>query len=367
MAGLIRACGTAAVPSTSMFWKLPSELIVLIMCHTPSSDLANLIRTDRFMNGVFNTHKARIFKRIQAYQFPEFLEWFGDLPGFDGPIPGNNRSFQQIRCLQGVVLSLHWRHVVPIPCDNIPRCTLLQLLERYGGWRYLDFLNVLKHYVEQGAQKLYRKLHEEIPVMDGRLAKSMVLCFFSMSLDAAMVEEGESEELAFTPASVEDGFMPARVKNGLKWFRKEPHTLQKLMIKALRFLIFRIANRLQLEDVATSSRLWYLAGEFRLLTPVQTEEDFDDLSSQVLAKTLLQAFFFYGVGMALQLCEEPACREVRLAQSLIESHFESNLQDQLDATISGVAIEIDPTIREGSLWAAGIGFPTFGWIVTDQE
>lgn len=328
---------------------------MLIMCHTSSNDLANLIRTDRFVNQVFNFHKAWIFKRIQVYQFPECLEWFGDLPGFDGPIPGNNRTSEQIRCLQGVLLSLDWPNVAPVPYGYRPRWALLHLLERYGGWRYLDFLNVLKRYMEQEAQKLYRKLHEEMPVMNGRLAKSMVLCFFSMSWHAATVEEGELEELAFMPANVENGFMPARVEKGLKWFRKEPQSLQKLMIKALQFLIFRIANRLRLEDVIGS------------LTAVQTEEEFDNLSSEILAKTLIEAFFFYGVGMALQLCEEPANREVRLVQSLIVSDFEYNLQDQLNATSSGTAPEIDPSIREGSLWAAGIGFPTFGWIVTDKR
>lgn len=355
MADVIRACGIA----TSIFRKLPTELIVLMMCHTSISDLANLIRTDKFMNQVFNTHKAWIFKSIQVYQFPEFLECFGDLPGFGGPIPGNNRTSEQIRCLQGVVLSLDWQHVIPVLCDDRPRWALLHLLERYGGWRYLNFLNVLKHHMEKEARELYRKLHEEIPVMNRRLAESMVLCFSSMSWHAATVEEGELEELAF---------MPANAENGLKWFRKEPPTFQELMVKALEILIFEIAARLRLDDVVDPwFRQWHLLGGTGSLTAVQTKEDFDDLSSETLAKTLLEAVFFHGVGMTLQMCEESANREVRLAQSLIVWDFEANLKDQLNATSSGTVPEIDPAMREGSLWAAGIGFPTKGWIVTDKK
>lgn len=369
MADVTRASETAAVASctssTSIFQKLPPELIVLIMSHTLAIDLVNLIQTDRFMNAVFNTHKAWIFKRIQVHQFPEFLEWFGDLPGFDEPIPaplGNNRSFKQLRCLQGAVLSIESRHLIPSSFDDQLTLGLLHLLERYGGWRYLNLLNVLKHNVKQVSQELCSKLHEEIPVLNERLAKSMVLCFFNMSWNTATFNEGELEEVAPMLAIVENESTPAKIENALILFRKEPQNLQKLMMKALQLLMFRMATRLQLEDVVASYRTLYLPAGLAGPTPVQTEEDFDNLSSEILARTLLEAFFFFGVGTALQLCEEPADPDLRLAQSLIVLNFESNLQDYLDAIILGIAPEMNLIVREGSLWAAGIGFPISDWI-----
>ena len=337
-----------------MFRKLPTEMIVLIMCHTTRTDLANLVQTDKFMNEIFKNHKACIFRRMQVYQFPEFSGWFGDLPGFDGPIPGGNQTSEQIQCLKDVVLSLNWRGAVPASRGDEAGWVFLQLLEQYGGWRYLYFLNTLKHHLEKEAQNLYIMFHEKIPVMNGKLAMSMVLCLSRMSWDATTIQGVEEEE--------ELAVMPARVENRLQLFRKEPQTLRELIIRTLWYLIFRIVKQAQLLNIVTSYRQRYPPGGIGSSTMVQTEEDFVNLSSEILAKTLLKSFFYFGVTIALQLCEEPVDQVVKIAQSVILWEFEANLRDQLDATVS----YIDPSIQEGSLWAAGIGFPTKGWIRKDK-
>ena len=342
----------------SMFRKIPNEVIVLIMCHTTSSDLTRLIRTEKSMNEIFQKHKRCIFKRAQQFQFPEFLECFGDLPGFDGPIPGDHRTSEQIQCLEDVVLSFDWRRQVPTPCSGDASMVFLQLLERHGGWRYLYFLSVIKFQMEVEAQSICRILYEEIPDMTEGIAKAIVFCFSRMSWNAVIVEGGEAEQC------VE---IRMRVQDRLKFFRQEPLTLQELMKRTLTYLIFRIGDRLRLNVIVTGYRHWYLPAGVGNMTPMEIDADWHDVASNIMAKTLLESFFFHGITNILQLCDEATRFDIALAQAVIIRDFTRHLENHLVAAAFGTVPHVDPAILEGSLWAAGIGFPTFGWFCHEQR
>lgn len=339
---------------TSMFRKLPPEIIMLIMCHTNSEDLPNLIQSEKSLNETFKTHKTYIFKRMQIYQFPEFSEWFGDLPGFDGPIPGGNRTPEQIQCLKDVVLAMDWRD------PEEPRCSgkkaareMLHLLEQYGGRRYLYFLGVMKKHVEEDAGKLYRISQRAIPSMSEGLARETALCFFRMSLNAAAAPGGQGEDLAD---------MPARVENRLRFFRQEPLNLQKLMTATLGFLIVYLAETLQFGEVLERHRHRHQRILIERSRPAQRAEDFYQISSEPMTKMLLECFFFYGITIVLKLCEVPVNNDVKKARSAIVELFEQNLLSHHVATSFGIVVHVDPSIQEGLLWAAGLGFPNIRFV-----
>ena len=346
MQGKKRMQGRKSRPS--IFQTLPREIIVLVMCHTRSPDLANLIQADKSTNEIFKNHKISIFKRMQICQFPEFSGWFGDLPGFDGSTLGNNRTSEQVQRLRDVVFTFEWRSQVAAPSNYKAAGLVLHLLERYGGWRYLYYLYALKCHVEGEAQNLYRISHMTIPSMNKGLAKAMLLCFSIMSWRESTVG-GEVEELAD---------MPARVGKRLKIFQQEPPTLQDSMRTTLRFLIYRMSGRLQLAKIA--SYYWQDA------PPVQTDEALLNLISEIMTKLLLECIFYFGVGNTVQLCEKSAKYDLMIARSWIQGRFGQDLRQLLNAIGLGIDQGIDPCIQEGSLWAAGIGFPTLGWVVTDE-
>ena len=341
----------------AIFRVLPTEIIVLVMCHTRSGDLANLIQTDNSMNEIFQNHKMWLFKRMQICQFSEFSGWFGDMPGFDGPILGNNRTSEQIQCLKDVVFTFDWRITEVAPSDDEAAKVFLHLLERYGGWRYLYFLNAVKRHMEQEAQSLYKFSHMAIPSMNEESAKAMVLCFARMSWRAATVLGGKMKE----PAD-----MSARVEYRLKFFQREPRTLQKLMTKILRLLIYRIGKRLQVTDTVTLYQYINQSAGFGILIPVPSEEELYDSASAIMTRLLLECCFFYGITFAMQLCEEPVNEEVKAAQSWIIRRFEHALMYATRFSNVDTVLIADSSIREGSLWAAGIGFPTLGWFRSNK-
>lgn len=338
---------------TSMFRKLPPEITMLIMCHTNSEDLPNLIQSEKSLNEIFKTHKTCIFKRMQIYQFPEFSEWFGDLPGFDGPIPGGNRTPEQIQCLKDVVLAMDWRDTEGPRCSGKKAAReMLHLLEQHGGRRYLYFLGVMKKHVEEDAGKLYRISQRAIPSMSEGLAKETALCFFRMSLNAAAAPGGQEEDLAD---------MPARVENRLKLFRQEPLTLQKLMTATLGLLIVCLAKTLQFGEVLERHRHRHQRILIERSRPAQRAEDFYQISSEPMTKMLLECFFYYGISIVLKLCEVPVNNDVKKARSAIVELFEQNLLNHHTAISFGIVVHVDPSIQEGLLWAAGLGFPNIGF------
>ena len=352
-------------PKVSAFQQLPSEVILDIMCHTASDDLKRLIRTDKSMDEIFKTHKRCIFKRMQRYQFPEFLECFGERPGFDGPVSGDSRTFEQIQCLKDVILSFHWLRVILITSGGIPARLFLHLLERYSGWRYLYFLEAVKRQIEEDAQRLRRISFEGKLDMTGEQAKAMALGFSRMSWNAAALG-GEAETYAEMSEVDRVTEVRIRVKNRLKFFRKEPATLQELMARTLTVLIFRIAQVLRLDFFVTRYQKFYLPAGMASLTIAQIVAGWDDLASKIMAVTLLECFFFYGLTNSLRLCEEPFAVDLLEAETLIVWEFCRNLEDHLQAVASGTVPHVHPDILEGWLWAAGLEFPIFGWFVTDR-
>ena len=362
---------TAARPGrrskVSAFRKLPDEVILGIMCHTASGDLKILIRTDKFMNKIFETNKSCIFKRMQKYQFPEFLECFGETPGFDGPVSDDSRTSEQIQCLKDAVLSLNWRRVISRISGGAPATLFLHLLERYGGWRYLYFLDTVKRQTEEDAQRLRRISLVGNFEVTGEQAKAMVLCFSRMSWNAAAGEGGEARTHADMSEVDRFAEVRMRVENRLKFFRKGPAALQELMERILTVLIFRIAQALRLDVIVTAYQRFYLPPGIASLTMAQRVAGWDDLVSEIMAKTLLQCFFFYGVTNLMWLCEEPINVDMMEAESLILCEFRRHLVDHLQAVASGTVPHVNPHILEGSLWAAGLEFPIFGWFVTEPR
>lgn len=333
-----------------MFQRLPTEIIALVMCHTWSGDLVNLIQTEKSMNEIFQNHKRFIFKRMQICQFPEFSGWFGDLPGFDGSILANKRTSEQVQRLKDVVFTFDWRHVVAAPSDDGNAEVFLHLLEKYGGWRYLYFLYSIKYDVECETQNLYRGTHMAIPSMNEGLAKATVLCLSKMSWRAATVVGGEVEELAD---------MPARVESRLRSFQREPPAVQELITRTLSVIIYCIASRLQLAGIMRGYRHRYVLAGLGNPTLVHTDYEFCLLTWETMTKLLLECFFFYGLGTSMQLCDDPMNDEARLAQSWIKQRFEQELVYAITSGTFDAVLYDDPCIQEGSLWAAGIGFRAF--------
>ena len=354
---------TAAIPGrrseVSAFLKLPVEIILRIMCHTAISDLRRLIETNKFMNEIFKTHKNCIFKRLQRYHFPEFLECFGERPEFDGPVPGDSRTSEQIQCLEDVVLCFVWDTPVSMPRGGHPGRFFLHLLERYGGWRYLYFLQVVKNKIEEEAQRLRRISLERNLDMTGEQVKAMTFCFNRMSWNGAARERGEAAQAAM---SEEDRVAEVRmrVEDRLKFFRREPPALQELMTRTLTMLIFGIARALQLDIIATRYRRFYRPPNMASLTMAQRVSGWDSLISNIMAKTLLDCFFAYGIMNSMRMCEEPW--EDASDVKDIRSDFSRYLVEHLQAVASGTVPPVDSQMLEGSLWAAGMGI-TFGWFV----
>lgn len=329
--------------------KLPPEIVLIVMFHTASGDLANLIQTEKAMNDIFKHHKNTIFKRMQICQFPEFSGWFGDLPGFDGPTLGNPRTAEQIQFLRDVVFTIDWRPAVAAPSAIRSAEVILRSVERHGGWRYLWFLSALRCYVNQAAYTLCRLSLRTKFYMDEGSAKAMVLCLSRISWNAAAAVGGEWEGLASA----------TRVQSRLKSFHQEPPNVQRMMVSTLMLLIYHAANRLKLTDTVSRCRSWFYRSWSGFPVTVQKEEYFNMLASEVITQFLLGCFFTYGIITVLQVCEEPFSRHVEVNR--IRFCFERNLMDFLTAAILGFVPYVNPYIQEGSLWAAGMGFPTRGW------
>ena len=346
-------------PKVSAFEKLPVELILDIMGHTASDDLKNLIRTEKFMNKIFKRHKTCIFKRIQRYQYPEFLEWFGERAGFDGPVSGDSRTSEQAQCLKEVVLSFNWRAVVSTTSGGDPSRLFLHLLERYGGWRYLFFLKVMKHQMEIEAQHLHES-HGGKLGMTGEQAKAMVMCLCRMSWNPAVdFNTGMSEVDRIAEVRM-------RVEDRLKFFRREPPALQQLMTGLLKILTFCIVQAMRLDTVAMAYLHFYLPVGMASLTMEQRVAGWEVLVSKIMAKTLLGGLFYFGVTNVMRFCEEPLNVKMWKIKSVIFQDFRRQMVLHLQAVIFGTVPQVDSSFLAGSLWAAGLDFPTVGWFFIDR-
>lgn len=349
----------------SPFQELPVELMLNIMSHTPSQDLRRLILTTKFMDEIFKTHKNYIFRRIQRYQFPEFLEWFGEMPRFDGPLPGDSRTSEQIQCLRQVVLSFNWRREISMTGGDIPGRSSLHLLERYAGWRYLYFLSSVRCRMERDA-KLLRRLS-----LEGKLditwqeAEAMVLCLSRMSWNPA--DDGVEDYAGMSEAD-RIAELRMRVENRLRFFRKEPPALQELMRKTLKILTFRIGRNARLHIHAAKYQRYYAPAGVGSLTRAQIVAGWENLVSQMMAKTLLGTFFFNGVTYGLELCEPLDIDRMETFSSIF-SDFIKDMISHLEAVATGTVPRVAHSLLlEGSLWAAGLEFPTLGWfVVTDSQ
>lgn len=308
------------------------------------------------MNEIFEVHRRCIFKRMQRYQFPEFLECFGEKPGFDKPVSGESRTVHAI---------LYAQNNVPA---GTPHRSVLNLLERYGSWRYLNFLDNEKRQMEESAQRLRRISLERKLDMTGEQAKVMALCFSRMS-GHAREDAGDEAGIYAKMSEVERvAEVRMRVENGLKLFRKEPPVLQKLMTRTLKILILHIAQALQLNVLVTGYQRFYLPRDIGSLTMAQRVAGWDDLVSKTVAQTLLERFFFYKVTDLLPLCDFlPHCQGMVLNGIVLE--FRRNLQYHLEAVNSGgagIVPHVNPHILEGSLWAEGLEFPLFNLYFTNR-
>ena len=330
-------------PKVSAFDMLPVELILEIMGHTASDDLKSLILTEKFMNETFKKHKKCIFK---------------------GPVSGDSRTSEQTQCLKEVVLSFDWRGVVPMTSGGTSARLFLHLLEWYGGWRYLYFLTSLKGRMENDAQFLHMWLEGRLD-MTGEQAKAMVLCLSRMSWKPA-VDEGDGTGGNAGMSEVDRiAEVRMRVEDRLKFFRKEPPAFQQLMTKTLTYLTFFIAHHMRLDKIATGYQRFYLPLGMGSLTKAQRVAGWEDLVSRIMTKTLLGCLFFFGVTNVMRLCEDAWKVKFLQVQLVILGEFKRQMDLHLQAVSSGTLPQVDSCFLAGSLWAAGLDFPTLGWIFTN--
>ena len=349
-------------PKVSAFRRLPVEVILDIMGHTASDDLKRLILTEKFMNEIFKTHKTCIFKRNQRYRFPEFVEWFGERSGFDGPVSGDRRTAEQMRCLKKFERLYGLRIVISTPNGGCPIKLMLHSLERYSGWRYLTFLTSVKRRIEDDARHLHRMSLDLDLDMTEEEAKAMVLCFWRMYLNAAADAGNEPGSRARMSEVDKEAEVRMRVENSLKFFQKEPPALQMLMRRTLTRLLFRVARELRLNTTVKIYR--------RCLQNVSTilgKPGCLDLISTIMAQTLLESFFFYGIGNVLRMCEAPVNVDIMDTQLQIQEKFRRPISHHLRAVLFNTVPKFDSHILEGSLWAAGLEIPIVGWVVQEER
>ncbi len=98
---------------------------------------------------------------------------------------------------------LDWRKIIPIPRYNADNRVHLHLLERYGGWRYLLFLESIKHHMEEQALGLYDSSREATPSMSAGQAKAVMLCLDRMAWNEVTLRDAKQDDLADILARVE--------------------------------------------------------------------------------------------------------------------------------------------------------------------
>ena len=338
-------------PRFPQFQRLPTELIVLVMWHTSSCDLRNMIKTGKSLNQIFKENKTSIFKRVQICQFPEFSGWFGDLPGFDGSTLGNSRTAEQIQCLRRFVICLYGHREIVTPSDQWAALASLDLLDRTGGWRYLYFLEVMKVSMEREAKKLWKASQVQIYPMSKELAKSTVFCLSRMSWRGSRLLEVLGEEY-----TVWD--LPYIVMGRLKLFYQEPQIVQRMILATLELLVCRIASRLDLPETVLSYSIRYYRDRVGISLTVPEKQHLHNWASEILAQLLLQCCFTYEMGVVLRLCEEPVRDSIWEIQTWIQQHFQLYCMALLRATTLGTVPSFSPHVFMGALWAKGLKFPT---------
>ena len=338
-------------PRFPQFPRLPTDLILLVMWHTRVCDLRNLIRTGKSVNQIFKENETSIFKRVQICQFPEFSGWFGDLPGFDGSILGKSRTSEQIQCLRRLVICLYGHKRISAPRYQRAVQVSLYLLDRYGGWRYLYFLQAMKDHMEGEAKTLWKASHEQIHPMSKDLAKSTILCLSRMSWRGSRLLEVLGEEY-----TVSD--LPDIVKGRLELFQQEPLIVQKMILATLELLVCRIAKRLDLPGTVLAYSISYYQDRFGISLTAMEKQHLLNWTSETLAQLLLQTCFTYKIGVALELCEEPVRDSIWTIQGWLQRHFKLYCVTLLRATSLGTVPRFSPHIFMGSLWAKGLEFPT---------
>ena len=345
-----QAQGREGKPRFPKFQRLPTELIVLVMWHTKFCDLRNMIKTGKSMNQIFKENQTSIFKRVQICQYPEFSGWFGGLPGFDGTTRGKSRTSEQVQCLRRLVICLDWGVEIATPSVQRAALASLDLLDQYGGWRYLYFLQAMKDHMEDEAKKLWQALHLQINSMSEALAKSTVFCLARISWRGSRLLEVLGEENTVAE-------LPEIVKGRLKLFQQEPQIVQEMVLATLKFLVCRIARHLGLPETALAYSRWFYRDRVGFPLSATQEEYLHDFTSQMLACLLLQCCFSYELGIALQLCEEPVRDSVRRIQSWIQQYFKHYCVALLRTAILGTAPRFGIHVFMGSLWAKGLEFP----------
>lgn len=338
-------------PRFPQFQRLPTDIILLVMWHTRICDLRNLIKTGKSVNQIFKENKTSIFRRVQICQFPEFSGWFGDLPGFDGSILGKSRTSEQIQCLRRLVISLYGHEEIAVSSAQRAAQASLNLLDRYGGWRYLYFLQFMKDHVEGEAKKLWKASHVQIHLMSKELAKSTILCLLRMSLRGTRPLELLGEEYIASD-------LPDIVKGRLKLFQQEPQIVQKMILATLELLVCRIAKRLDLPGTVLAYWISYYQDRLGMSLTATEKQHLLNWTSEILAQLLLQCCFTYEIGVALELCEEPGRDRIWTTQWWIQQQFRASCVALLRATTLGTVPISSPHVFMGSLWAKGLEFPT---------
>ena len=338
-------------PRFPQFQRLPTEIIVVVMWHTRIRDLRNMIRTGKSINQIFEENKTSIFKRVQICQFPEFSGWFGDLPGFDGSILGKSRTSEQVQCLRRLVLCLSGHRAIAAPSVRRAAQASLNLLDRYGGWRYLYFLQAMKYQMEGDAKKLWKASHVQIHSMSKELAKSTILCLSRMSWRGSRLLEVLGEE--YTVSDLLD-----IVKGRLELFQQEPKIVQEMILATLELLVCRIARRLNLPETILIYLIGYYRDRFGIALTATEKQHLHNWTSGILAQFLLQCCFTYEIGVILEVCEEPVKESIRTIQSWIQEHFKLYCVARVRATTLGTVPSFSPHVFMGSLWAQGLEFPT---------
>ena len=264
---------------------------------------------------------------------------------------GKSRTSEQIQCLRRLVICLYeHKGIAAYRAQRVAQASLY-LLDRYGGWQYLYFLQLMKDYVEGEAKKLWQASHAQIHLMSKELAKSTILCLSRMSWRGSRSSEVVGEE--YIASDLSD-----IVKGRLKLFHQEPQSVQKMILATLELLVCRIAKRLNLPGTVPAASVSYHQNRFGISLTATEKQHFFNRTSEMVAQLLLQCCFAFEIGVALELCEEPVRDSICITQWWIQEQFDLSCMALLRTTTLGTVPMVSPHVFMGSLWAKGLEFPT---------
>ncbi|MCJ1451759.1 hypothetical protein MMC28_002099 [Mycoblastus sanguinarius] len=352
-----------------LFKHLPPELILEIMCHTPSCDLFNLIMTAKFVNDIWTSAKKMTFKRMQMYQFSEFEGIFGDMPSLGGialefqSISKTNvfqfnsprrlkRCQKQIQRFEEAVRAFDWRRYTGAATQKMDADIMLNRLGRDGGWIYLEFLDHLQKHVDEEVNIFYSILEKQ---------RTKPLNFDPMAAKVAMLTlcRMHWRSPPFQQYSIDDSEAArvkvcCRVSDQLEIFSEQTTHLQDMVREILRSVMKVMRERLRLTQGAKTWIEKYCKARVSRQAALLDDDGLCHKVELLMTGLLLEKIFFHGIPLFLRHCESSGDAYFTVFEASFTCKLSTALEFYELVEFSDLAIRRLPWILVGLLLAEGL-------------